>query len=45
LIVCIFIYLARTANRDVKAMIEQTLATFGGVILARHIRREWFRRL
>jgi len=30
---------------DVKAMIEQTLATFGGIILARHIRREWFRRL
>jgi len=26
-------------------MIEQTLATFGGIILARHIRREWFRRL
>ena len=24
---------------------KQTLATFGGTILARHIRREWFRRL
>jgi hypothetical protein len=27
-------------NCDVKAMIEQTLARFGGNILARHIRRE-----
>jgi hypothetical protein len=36
---------SRTANCDVKAMIEQTLARFGGNILARHIRREWLRRL
>ena len=41
----IFVKTDVSKENDVKVMIEQTLATFGGNILARHIRREWFRRL